>query len=405
MDNSRENKSRAIPRRRLGRTGLMITCLGLGGMGVMNRCHSQESAVEVVTTAIDMGINFIDTARGYFDSEKIIGQALTERPGKAYITTKTYMRSASGASKEIETSLRTLQQKKIPLIQIHHLQYKEEFERITAPGGAMEAIRSFQKQGLIDHVGVSTHNPRIICEILQSDLFDTVQIPFSPVERDHFEKIREVARQRDIGIIAMKPLSGGHIKSVEEALGFILSHREVSTVIPGCSTTDEVCRDVEAVLNLGEITDEHRRDIIQQLREIPDQFCRRCRYCEHRCPENIPIADIFRCENYLILSATYARQEHRKLPRHFNQCRDCGECEKICPYHLPVRKMLRQAEIRLRRGWLEDAGVTLLRKIGLYDLGRRVYFALGGKIPDRFALKENEDDSPRNSKDKQQEGL
>lgn len=372
-----------LPHRPLGRTGLMVSCVGLGGMGVISRTQKNvRDGVEVIITAIDSGINFIDTARGYFDSEQITGLALQERPGRAYVATKTYMRGARQAEEEIRKSLEALQLKKIDLMQVHHVQYEVEFEQVIGRGGAMEALRSYQKQGLIDFIGVSSHNPRILPQILESDIFDTVQFPFNPIETEHYEKVKDVVGRRNIGTIIMKPLAGGNLKSVDKALRFILGH-PVSTVIPGCITPDQVRQCVQAGYGLGEMTEEERAQLLEEARSLPERFCRRCRYCEGECSRQIPISDVFRCENYLIFSATYARDEYRGLSRHFNDCISCGKCEKICPYQLPVRQMLKRAHHRLTRGWLEDAAVKVLRKAGLYDAARKIYFALGGKIPER----------------------
>lgn len=381
--NNPDNKEIKLPKRRLGRTGFMVSCIGLGGMGVISQSHENlESAVRIIHTALDRGVNFIDTARGYFDSEMIIGEALKERRNEVFIASKTYMRPAKRAEKEIEESFRTLGVKKIDLYQIHHVQYWNEFEQATAPGGVLEVLKSYQKQGLIDFIGVSSHNPAILPQILESGLFDTVQFPFSPVEREHHENIKDVVKRKDIGTIIMKPLAGGNIKSVETALHYLLSH-DVSTIIPGCSTVEQVMEDTEAGINFRGITDEEKQAIINEVMNLPDQFCRRCRYCEKQCPQGIPISDIFRCEDYLILNATYARDQYKSLDKYVTDCGNCGKCEIICPYKLPVREKMQKAHTRLTAGKLEDAVVKLVRKIGLYDFARNLYFKLGGKIPKR----------------------
>lgn len=373
-----------IPRRRLGRTGLMVSRIGLGGMGFMspNREVDLKVALDVINTALDRGVNFIDTARSYFDSEKIIGMVLKKRRNETYIASKTYMRTAKRAEKELGESLEALGVKKIDIYQCHHVQYREEFEQITSPGGALEALKSYQKQGVIDHIGISSHNPDILNEFLESDHFDTVQFPFSAVERDHYNNVKDVVKNRDIGTIAMKPLAGGNLKSVETALKFLLSS-EVTTIIPGCSTVEHVIADTRVGIDYKGITEEEKQKILEEVENLPDLFCRRCRYCEKQCPKGIPIADIFRCEDYLILNATYARDQYRSLEKHVPDCGDCGKCEQVCPYHLPVREKMKKAHRRLTRGKLEDIAIKILRKVGLYDFARMLYFNLGGKIPKR----------------------
>ncbi|MCE1247897.1 MAG: aldo/keto reductase [Firmicutes bacterium] len=369
--------------RRLGRTELKVSCIGLGGMGVISQNHpDRTSAHKIIHTALERGVNFIDTARSYFDSEEIIGDSLEGRSEQVYLATKTYQRSAKRAEKEIETCFEKLKVKKIHLFQLHHVQYIEEFQQAAAPGGTIELLKSLQKQGLIDHIGVSSHNPAILPQLLETDIFDTAQFPFSVVERDHFKKVEEIVKRRDIGTIIMKPLAGGNITSVEAALLFLLSH-DVSTVIPGCSTVEQVIMDTEAGINFRELTTEEKQQIIKDTENLPDQFCRRCRYCEKVCSKNLPISDIFRCEDYLILSATYARDQYKSLGKSAALCSGCGQCEKICPYHLPVREKLKKAHKRLSKGKIEDFAVRILRKTGLYDIARKLYFELGGKIPER----------------------
>lgn len=376
-------ESRIMQKRLLGRTGLRVSCIGLGGMGVISQNHSsREQAKEVVHTAIDRGVNFIDTARGYFDSEEIIGEVLQERKETIYIASKTYQRTAKRAEKEFGESLQRLKVKKIDLYQIHHLQYMEELEKVKGPGGALEALNSYRKQGLIDFIGVSSHNPKLLPNILESGFFDTVQFPFSVVEREHYKTITQTAAKYNLGTIVMKPLAGGNITSVETALKFILSHN-ISTVIPGCTTVEHVITDTNAGINFHELTNEEKEQIIAKAEKLPDKFCRRCRYCERVCSKNLPISDIFRCEDYLILNATYARDQYKSLNRTALECMGCGKCEKICPYHLPVREKLRIAHRRLTRGKIEDLAVKFFRKIGIYDVVRKIYFDVIGKVPKR----------------------
>ena len=328
-------------------------------------------AKAIVHTALDRGVNIIDTARSYSDSERAIGEALGERRCETYIATKSLGRTASKIERELRKSLEQLGVRRIDLYQCHHIQEYREFEQLVARGGAMEALESFRKEGVIDFIGVTSHNPDILPRVLESDLFDTVQFPFSVVEREHYEKIREVAARRNIGIIIMKPLAGGHLKSVEMALKYILSH-DVSTVIPGCSTVEQVVLDTEVGIGFSGMSDGDRRNIIDEASNLPDQFCRRCRYCEKVCSSGIPISDVFRCEGYLILTPPYAWDQYGKLRGSFRDCVDCGKCEDICPYNLPVRLMLARAHKRLTSGKLRFYAALLLQKMGLFDLVKKL---------------------------------
>lgn len=357
--------------------------VGLGGMGVISRQHrTLDDATRIVHTALDRGVNLIETARGYFDSEKVIGEVMKTRRDGVILATKSYLRSAKRCEQQIIESLQNFGTKKIELYQVHHVQYGYELDQILGKGGAMEAIRSYQKQGLIDHVGVTSHHPSILVQALETNEFDVVQFPFSIVERDHFREIYPVAKRLDVGIIAMKSLSGGNLQNVDMALKYVLSH-DIATAALGCSTVEHVQDDCDAVESMGVLSEDEKMALVEEAESLPEKFCRRCRYCEPVCPSEIPIADIFRVENYLILNATYARDEYRSIKANATNCVECGECESICPYDLSIVEDLKRAHDRLSRGRLEDLAVNTLRKVRLYDVARKLYFDLGGKLPER----------------------
>jgi len=372
-----------MKKRRLGKTELMVSALGLGGIGFIGQYRkSKDQAIQVINTALDAGVNFIETARAYFDSEDIIGEVMKTRRNECYLATKSYLRSASQMDKEIERSLRALKTDYIDLYQIHHIQYLDELEQVLSPTGAYRALESAKKQGIIGHIGVTSHNPDILEEVLKTNKFETVQYPFNPAETGFHRKIQPVCKELDIGIIIMKPLCGGRLKSVESALRFILSH-DIDTVIPGCVTPAQMALDIKIAEEFHPLTDDEKVKLEEEVRNLPDLFCRRCRYCEAVCPQGIPISDIFRCEGYLILNATYARNEYRSLEKLATACNECGKCEEICPYKLPVRDMLKQAHNRLTKGKFEDFIVNLTRKIGIYDRVRKLYFDIFRRIPER----------------------
>lgn len=369
--------------RRLGRTEMQVSVVGLGGMGVISRHHrTLDDATRIVHVALDRGVNFIETARGYFDSEKVIGEVMKTRRDGVFLATKSYLRSAKRCEQQIVESLQNFGTRKIDLYQVHHVQYEYELEQILGKGGALEAIRSYQKQGLIDHVGVTSHHPRILVQALETGQFDVVQFPFSIVERDHFREIYPVARRLDVGIIAMKSLSGGNLQNVATALKYVISH-DIATAALGCSTVEQVTDDCDVADSFTSLTEDEKRALVEEAESLPEKFCRRCRYCEPVCPSEIPIADVFRIENYLMLNATYARDEYRALKVNPTSCVGCGECENICPYDLSIIADLRRAHDRLSRGRLEDLAVNTLRKVRLYDVARKLYFDLGGNLPER----------------------
>jgi hypothetical protein len=351
-------------------------------MGFMRNRYERDYPDKLINAALDEGINFIDTARSYCDSEKIIGQAIKGRREDCFLVTKTFLRSANAVKKEIELSLKNLKVEKIDIYQIHHIQYEHELQRVLAKEGALSALREAKKQGKIDYIGFSSHHPEVAVKCIQTDVFDTAQIPFNLIEREYIDGILKVANEYDVGIIVMKPLAGGKLTNAKLALKFILSYN-ISVVIPGCSTVEQVRVNAEVGRDFTPLTEQEKEEIFKELGNLEENFCRRCRYCEQTCPISLPIPDIFRCEEHLIYNATYARNEYKKFQSEVKKCIDCGECEKVCPYKLPVRDMLKKANNRLTKGKIEDSIVNLLRQLNLYDWARKTYFDLNLPLPKR----------------------
>lgn len=374
-----------MKKRRLGRTNLMVSCIGLGGMRLTSRFGAgADESFNIIDTALQGGVNFIDIARSYYDSEQMVGRALA-RDGndKVYLATKSFMRNPSEFKKEIERSLEALNVAKIDLYQIHHIQYEYELKGLLGAGGAMDILREAQKTGKIGYIGFSAHNPQIALECIRTGEFDTAQVPFNPIEKEHIDEIISEAKRYDVGIIAMKPFAGGKLTNIALVLKFILSYEGIACVIPGASSVREMAQDIA----LGEadayLTESERKELFKEIESLPDNFCRRCRYCERACPINIPIPDVFRCEEHILYNATYARNEYRKFQDEVRKCIDCGACEKICPYKLPIVGMLKDADRRLKKGRIEDLTVNLLRRLRLYEWVRKVYFDLNLPLPKR----------------------
>lgn len=361
----------------------MVSELGIGGLGIISKIlPDTEAGVRTVRHALDMGMNYIDTARGYFDAENVIGKAIEGRRDQVIIASKSYLRSGTLAYRDLESSLATLGVKKLDMYQVHHVQYQSELEQVLAPGGAVDALETARREGLIDHIGITSHHTRVLARAVDTGRFDTVMFPLSPIERDGYAEICAAAKRHDVGMISMKALSSGRLTSVEEAIHFNLAH-DISICVLGCTTLEHVERDVAAAESFHRLSAEERARLGSVEMCLQDNFCRRCRLCEPMCPMKIPIADVFRCEDYLILNATYARNEYRALEKHVPDCVGCGECEIICPYKIAVTQDMQRAHARLTRGALEDSAVNVLRKVGLYDIARKVYFTLGGNLPDR----------------------
>ena len=165
----------------LGRTGMKVSRIGFGGIPIQHL--NQNEADEVVNKSLEMDINFFDTARGYTESEKLIGSALKGRREGIYIATKSGVRHKDGMFSEVETSLKNLQTDYIDLYQLHNIGSVEEFEKAIGKM-AYKALKQLKAEGVIKHIGITSHKTKIIEKAIESDLFETVQFPFNIVETE-----------------------------------------------------------------------------------------------------------------------------------------------------------------------------------------------------------------------------
>ncbi len=204
--------SEQLQKRRLGRTGLEVTVFGFGCIKFPK--ISAKQAEEALERAIDLGVNFLDTARGYGDSEKKIGPVLKRRREEVYVATKTGNRTAKGAMKELETSLKNLQTDYLDLYQAHWVCNNEELDKVLGPGGTLETLRKAKEQGKIRHFGITMHRHRAaIRRAIESDLFETIMLAWNPLDEEGVDDLIALAHARDMGVIIMKPLSGGVLVS------------------------------------------------------------------------------------------------------------------------------------------------------------------------------------------------
>ena len=193
----------------------MVSELGLGAMDT----PTSNQGLDTLTTAIDNGIDFVDTAREYYGSEYLINNALSQKPkSNVYISTKTFSKTKDGAQHEIDKSLGTLGITKIHLYQLHDVSTLETWEQVTKTGGALEGLQIAQARGLIDHIGISSHNLSILDKAIQSGYFETVMLEYSAFYNKTYHLINK-AYLKDIGVIVMRPLGGsGRMSSLRNKM-------------------------------------------------------------------------------------------------------------------------------------------------------------------------------------------
>lgn len=329
-----------MEKRKLGRTGMEVSVISFGALPIQ-RC-TMEEAGPILNKALDSGINFIDTARAYTDSEAKIGTHISSRRSEYYLATKSMSRDRENMTKDIQISLDTMKVDYIDLYQVHNIKTQADFDAVMAPGGALEALKEAKAAGKIRYIGVTGHNIDLLVEAVKTNEFDTVQVPFNCIETRANEELFPAAKARDVGRIVMKPLGGGQIRSVDLALRFILES-DITVAIPGMDDIAQIEQNIGAAENFRPLTEEERETLRKEAEVIGPNFCRRCGYCMP-CAAGIDIPQVFifhlQYASYGLKDAIPGRYAAMKAKA--SDCIECGICEKRCPYDLPIRDRMKQ---------------------------------------------------------------
>ena len=324
--------------RALGRTGLQISPMGLGGIPVQR--IDAEGTKQLLQKLVAAGVNYIDTARGYTVSEEYIGYGLEGIRDKFVLATKSMARTKEAMAADIDISLKNLRTDYIDLYQVHNPGPKD-LETVIAPGGALEALLEARQAGKIGHIGITLHSADMFQKALELSWVETIMFPYNLVETQGEDLIR-ICGQKGIGFIAMKPLAGGAIEDATLALRFIGQNSNVSVVIPGMAEEKELQQNLAAVADTTPLSLEEKQKINRIRSTLGTQFCRRCNYCAP-CPMGIGIPGIFVLEGYFSRYnlQDWALTRYNGTPVKASACIGCGACEARCPYQLPIRKMLK----------------------------------------------------------------
>lgn len=328
-------------KRTLGRTGLEVSVVGFGGIPIQR--IDKESAEKLIVAAIEGGVDFIDTARGYTVSEAYIGEAL-EKNGlrdKVVLATKSPVRDYEGMKKEVALSLEMLRTDHIDLYQFHNVRTLEQLDAILSEDGAYRALEEALGEGKIGHIGITSHSADVLKRALEIDKFETVQFPYNYIERQG-EPVFEEAAARNVGVICMKPIAGGAIGQGELSIRHILGNPNVTVAIPGMDNLDQVKKNIAAGERAEPLAPEELKALEAIKNALGSQFCRRCGYCLP-CPQNIDIPTQFVLEGYYLRYSmpNWAQGRYDGLSAKATDCIECGLCETRCPYDLPIRDMLK----------------------------------------------------------------
>ncbi|MBN1550792.1 aldo/keto reductase [bacterium] len=322
----------------LGKTGLTVSRVGIGGIPIQRPL--EDDAVRVIQHALDLGITFIDTAIAYGVSEGRIGKALAGRRQQVILTTKTPATDKATALLHLDYSLRRLNTDYLDIWQIHNISDDERYDQVLAPGGFLEAAQEAEQAGKIRYAGMSSHSLDVSLKAAASGHFDTIQYPLNFISTEAVDTLIPLAKEHDVGFIAMKPFAGGHIRDAGLAMKYLLQF-PTALPDPGIETIEDIDQIVAIVESGDHSLSSQEWSRIEKIRsDLGTSFCRQCGYCMP-CPQGvqIPMVMITRIMWKLWPKELFVDPEGWFVQgvKTAENCTKCGECESKCPYKLHIR--------------------------------------------------------------------
>ena len=321
----------------LGRTGICVQKNGFGALPVQ-RVSLNEAKI-ILRKAYENGIHFFDSARAYSDSEEKIGLALSDVRENIYISTKTMATTVQAFWEDLETSLKMLKTDYIDIYQFHNPSF------CPKPGdgtGLYEAMLEAKNQGKIHYIGLTNHGWKVAKEAIESDLYDTLQFPFSYLASEKEEELVRLCEEHNVGFICMKALSGGLITRSDIAYAYLLQYKN-ALPIWGIQKESELDEFISYQKQAPVLTKDIEEIIQHDRKELAGQFCRGCGYCMP-CPQGIIINQCARM-SLMLRRAPAENWLLEKWQAEMNKIKDCihcGKCMTHCPYGLNTPELLQK---------------------------------------------------------------
>lgn len=331
--------------RTLGKTGMKVSMVSIGAM--------QITDVAVLHKALDLGINYIDTARGYQggNNEKMVGQVLKTRRKETYVATKIPLGDTPRYFvQQMETSLKSLQTDYIDVLFLHNVRQRDQVMNQRA----MEAFARFKKEGKTRFVGVSTHSNEVevVNAAVESKFWDVVLVKFNFESTASAKEALKKASAASLGVVAMKTQAGGYqhpdmgnLSPHQAALKWVLQYPYVHTTIPGMLTVQQVTENAK-VMGSG-MSWHDRKTLDRYARAIDKLYCRMCGACERTCPNQVAIPEVMRCMMYAegYGDLPLGQAEYRSLPASASavQCQNCTRCVAQCVNGLKIGQRMAYA--------------------------------------------------------------
>ena len=328
----------------LGKTGLKVTSVGMGCM--------ITSDPSVVTRAVDLGITYFDTARGYQhgNNERMVGAALGSKRKQVVLSTKTEARDKAGMAKELDTSLSEL---KTDFVDVWYLHGKSNPSDVH--DDMIEALQLAKQQGKARFVGISTHSgqQQLLPWMAQKGVFDVVLTSYNFTMDAGMDQAIDACAKAGMGVAALKVMAGGARNqkltqpgALLAALKWVVNKPNIATTIPSMTDMAQLEENVKAME--GPLSDGEGKLLAAHLEMIQPEYCRMCGKCEGACAQGLPVADVLRYVTYADGYGQFAlgREKFVQMASEHVavRCGDCPECTVQCPFGVQVQKRMKHAQ-------------------------------------------------------------
>jgi uncharacterized protein len=353
--------------RMYGETGKKVSALGFGGMR-FEQVDEHGTCVEMMLHAAKGGVNYFDTAPGYFSkrSELVFGKAFEEFRRQQipyYLATKTFKSTEKEIREELDEQLKRMNVQHIDFYHIWCITSLDNWHE-RKQNQILKAFQKIKEEGLIHHICISSHLVGDqIKELLMEGVFEGVLFGYSAYNFQHRQAAFDAIRKHNLGCVVMNPLGGGLIPQnpelfsflktqpketiTEAAIRFLLAHTDITVTLVGFGNINQVTEVLNAVHGFDPALIDQLDSLKTKVPHSFDGICTGCQYCEP-CPEGIPISKFMDAYNQKLLGESVNGVLDR-LKWHWNKpidlidnCVECGNCEEDCTQHLNIIERLKE---------------------------------------------------------------